>query len=139
MESANANFAGDLVKRFGQDRFYHALLRIGSPHEAAIIHRVLGGDATSWGRLRAELRLKHSVPWGVQSLDEDEVYSVLCRVVHTLSYFHKEYAIRSPQMPPHIHARILLGPRNEWASKYIKNLEEEPPRIGPERRLEDDI
>lgn len=127
MDDASAEFARQLLKLIGEDRFYHALLRKGRPREAKLIHLALGGTPESWISKCYDLRLAGigedimSFPVRPDFL-EGEAHEVLCRVAYTLSFHHKEYAGRSPVLPSAIHARMLLDRQNEWTKKYAENL-----------------
>jgi hypothetical protein len=41
-----------------------------------------------------------------------------------LARHHKEYALKKPEMPPSVHARMILDSQNEWTEKYVKVLED---------------
>lgn len=127
MDEGETQFARDLLRLFGEDRFYHALLRLGQPREAKMMHTALGGTEEGWIRTCRELRLG-----GVGSerndvrdrtvFAEGEPGDIICRVACTLSSHFKEYAMRSPALPAPIHARMLLDRQNEWTRKYAENL-----------------
>lgn len=127
MDDASAEFAKQLLKLVGEDRFYHALLRKGRPREAKLIHLALGGTQYGWVCKCRDLKLaavgEDIVSFPVRpDFGPGEAHEVLCRVSYTLSLHHKEYAGRSPILPASIHARMLLDGQNEWTKKYAENL-----------------
>lgn len=126
MEDSSLNFARDLIAAFGEDRFYHALMRLGNSREAGAFYSALGGK--DWTNKSYELGLRLAMPsFGMNEveMDDEEAKEVLTRTVYTMAAHHKEFAMRRPSMPPHIHARILLGEQNEWTRKYVEALKED--------------
>lgn len=115
-----------MVAGFGEDRFYHALMRLGSYREAKAFYEALGGS--NWDSKAQEMKIRFGTPsFGMDNYDMDgeEANEVLCRTAYTLAKHHKEFAMRRPAMPPHIHARMVLGEQNEWTRKYVEVLKEE--------------
>lgn len=130
MEDMEKDFAKDMIKRFGEDRFYHAMLRWGTPRELKLIHVGLGGTEAEWVRKCDELRLV-TVGEGIISFpalpafSKGEPWEVLCRTAFTISACFKEYALKAPTLPPQLHARMVLGAQNEWTRKYAEKIKEE--------------
>jgi hypothetical protein len=124
-EESSRAFAGELIGRFGEDRFYHALLRFGTPREAMLMHRFIHGTDKGWEEMRAELRLKGGSPSvGLsESMGGEEANILLCRTACTFSLHHRQYALKSAELPPALHARMLLTARNDWTAMYIENLD----------------
>jgi len=126
MKDIEIDFAKDLVSRFGEDRFYHAMIRWGFSHELVLTHIALGGTEQEWTRKCDELRLGSvegiaSFPPGHDFL-EGEAWEVMCRTAYALSLHFKEYAIKRKALPSSIHARMLMGSQNKWTKKYIEWL-----------------
>jgi hypothetical protein len=128
MQGMEEDFARDLIRRFGEDRFYHALLRWGCPREAKLIHLALGGTEAEWIRKCDSLRLK-AIGEDIMSfpvrpdLIEGESWVILCRTACTISKHHKQFALKSSTLPSSIHAGMFLGPQNEWTRKYAEEIE----------------
>lgn len=123
------DFARDLIRTFGDDRFYHALNRAaeGDPRKVRSFYVALRGDGHGWSELCHGIRLKFKSRWqanlGIDEkcpqMDEREL---LCRATYVISSDHKHFAIRRPELPPNIHARMVLDEQNEWTRKYADNL-----------------
>lgn len=127
MDPCDLDFAKEMIRLFGNDRFYHALLRKGRPREAKLIYLATGGTAHGWVALCYDLRLgamgEDIMSFPVRpEFGDQEAREVLCRTACTLSLHHKEYAMRNPTLPPSIHARMLLDQQNEWTRKYADHL-----------------
>lgn len=126
MDEGSRGFAKEMVAAFGEDRFYHAFMRLGNYREAKAFYEALGG--TDWNSRAQEMKLKFamaSLAMGSAEIDEEQAKEILCRTAYTLAKHHKEFAMRRPEMPPHIHARMVLGEQNEWTRKYVEVLKEE--------------
>lgn len=119
MDDSNVDFARDLIRAFGQDRFHHALQRSGYGGHSRSFHESLAGEGPNWESLRAELKLPvvPSYLCGPASARE-----ALCAVAFVISSNYKEFARKSPVLPACIHARMLLDEQNEWTRKYADNL-----------------
>ena len=128
MEEIDRDFANDLIRYFGEDRFYHALLRWGRPREAKLFHVAMGGKESEWESKCDQLRLRmvgeDILSFPVKpAMDKGEAWAILCRIGFTISKHYKEFAARSPTLPPPIHARMVLGNQNEWTKKYAEWLQ----------------
>jgi hypothetical protein len=126
-----------MVAAFGEDRFYHAVVRPNGRAqpmptgraEARKIFLALGGSKSQWASKCLKLKLNisfadQSVDHKEHDMDPDEARNALCRTAYVLAKHHKEYALKRPEMPPSIHARMILDSGNEWTAKYVKVLEE---------------
>lgn len=139
MDADNVEFARDMVAAFGEDRFYHAVMRRDSQHvrlppmssrkrDAKQIYLALGGLEHKWSDKCAELKLNPFAEVREDhretELTPDEARSVLCRTAFMIAKNHKEYARKKPEMPASIHARMILDSQNEWTRRYAEVLEE---------------
>lgn len=127
MRESDADFAREMLKAFGEDRFYHALARNGIPLEAKMVYVGLGGTEEGWQRLSNELKIKAGRQTALWKLDpsedgEDEIGVLLCRTACVISEAYKEFALKGPELPANIHARMVLGEQNGWTRRYIKVL-----------------
>jgi hypothetical protein len=126
MDDGSKEFAEELIARFGEDRFYHALIRFGSMRQARLSHQLVGGDESDWGRKVSDFRLnKPSSPQELKNFlkwEEDESYRVMCMTAFALSKHHKQYALKTGELPSSIHARMMLGQQNEWTKRYSEGL-----------------
>jgi hypothetical protein len=128
MTDGSKDFMEEIVARFGEDRFYHALLRFGTSRQARLACRTMTGDESSWPDKVREFSLK-----SVASLEElsladrwkdGEAYEAACKAAFALSKHHKEYALKSAELPAAIHARMIIGQQNEWTRKYTEGIKE---------------
>lgn len=128
MTDGSKEFMEELVGKFGEDRFYHALLRFGTTRQARLAHRLLTGGDDGWHQKMTEFRLKSVASAEDLSLadrwKDGEAYETACKAAFALSRHHKEYAVRSGELPAAIHARMIIGQQNEWTRKYTERLEE---------------
>lgn len=122
MDESNRDFAQELIKGLGEDRFYHAMQRAGYGEHSKSFYEALGGDRLDWDSKKRELRLivNHSI--GVA--DYATSRKALCATAFVISSRHKEFARKSPLLPASIHARMMLDEQNEWTKKYADNLSE---------------
>lgn len=137
MDSCNIDFAREMVTSFGEDRFYHAIHRpmagdatfgLAAKREARLIFLALGGSNQGWRNKCAELKLGY-IPgsrddYRETEMSPDEARTALCRTAFMIARHYKEYALKRPEMPPSIHARMVLDSQNEWTAKYVKFLED---------------
>lgn len=126
MNDCGLDFAREMIAAFGEDRLYHAMLRWGHQDELKSLYLALGGEKKGWPEKCRKLRL-HMVGEGITELGvakKDMEREILCRTAYALAKHHKEYALKRPEMPPNIHARMVLDSQNEWTAKYVKFLEE---------------
>lgn len=126
MDECNLEFAKEMISAFGEDRFYHALMRLGNYREAKAFYTELGGK--DWDSKAHEMKIRFGMPsLGMDNFDLDDglAREILCRTVCTIALHHKEFAMRRPNMPPHIHARMVLDEQNEWTRKYVEAIKED--------------
>jgi hypothetical protein len=126
LDACNLEFAREMVAAFGEDRLYHAMLRWGRQDELKSLYLALGGEDKEWPEKCRKLRL-HMVGEGITELGiakKNLQRETLCRTACTLAKHHKEYALKRPEMPPSIHARMVLDSGNKWTEKYVEVLEE---------------
>jgi hypothetical protein len=130
LDACNLEFAREMVAAFGEDRFYHAVLRpsvISRPEgkrEARAIFLALGGSEQKWAEKCRELKLRNGYGMASNEMEAEEARKALCRTAFMLARHRKEYALKTPEMPPSIHARMILDSGNEWTEKYVKVLED---------------
>lgn len=126
MVDIEIDFAKELMTKFGEDRFYHAMLRWGQPRELKLVHLALGGTEQGWIQKCDELRLRmveEMTSFPIRpDFAEGEAWEAMCRTACTLSVC-KEYAMRGKVLPPSIHARMVMGNQNQWTKKYVEWLD----------------
>lgn len=125
MNIGNKDFAREMLKEFGADRFYHAMFRNGNPDHAKSVHEALGGDDNGWFSLRRELRLtpvegERLTDFG--PADDQAIRESLCRAAFNIASQYKNFALKSPFLPGSIHARMILDQQNEWTKRYADFL-----------------
>lgn len=107
------------MSALGEDRFYHAMYRAELGPYAKLFYEAFGGE--HWEHFRSEMRLPSGRDLRKYPSDED-FYEVLCEVSFIVSSHYKQYALKSPVLPPSIHARMVLDKQNEWTKVYAKGL-----------------
>jgi hypothetical protein len=113
-----------MVVAFGEDRLYHAMLRWGHQEDVKSLYIALGGDKKKWTEKCRILRL-HMVGEGMMDLglaNKTLEREILCRTAFVFAKCYKEYALKKPELPPNIHARMILDSQNEWTVKYAELL-----------------
>lgn len=125
MDQLDRDFAGELIKKYGEDRFYHSCKRTRDSYSALRLHMELN----SCGREESERflrsigidRMSHRVGAGKETPRE-----ILCRIACGFVRYFKEFGLRTHKLPSVLHARMLLGETNEWVRSYAKLLETFP-------------
>lgn len=121
-----AEFARELIHQFGSDRFYHCYIRMGGSVPGAIqIHVSLEPETPSWKRtellksmgLNADERLLSLRPGNI---DWDD----MCMVAYGFCKHWKELGRKTFKLPDNLHARMILGGKNQWSEKYVMALDE---------------
>ena len=141
-EMDGSEFARELIRHFGDDRFYHCHLRM------------TGGNVLGTLHIYAMLEPPELPPWkcveffksiGVKT-DETLVGKVLrhpgiigwdemCMVAYGFCKFHKEFGRRTHGLPDHLHARMILGSKNKWTEQYARMLEDLKEEMDEVRKL----
>lgn len=130
MDESNRDFARELIKGFGEDRFYHAMQRAGHGVLSKSFYEALGGDLSKWDQFRRDLRLIVNESIRRAELlhtirpDPTTTREALCATSFIISSRHKEFARKSPMLPGSIHARMVLDEQNEWTRRYADSLSE---------------
>lgn len=125
-----AEFARELVGHFGEDRFYHCYMRTGGKFVGAVhVYTMLGPpELPPWKcveffksiGVQIDERLASTVLRHPASIEWGE----MCMVAYGFCKHWKEMGRKTPRLPANLHARMILGEKNEWVEKYVKNLEE---------------
>jgi hypothetical protein len=132
MTNDGTEFARELVQEFGNDRFYHCYLRNdGTIIDAICIYALLGpSEIKPWqvveffksiGITVEEMLVENILRRPPEKIID---WSDMCRVAFGFCKFWKELGRRKYELPDHIHARMILGEKNEWTEKYAATLED---------------
>lgn len=133
MEKIDKSLAIDLIKKYGEDRFYHACLRTSNHQQTEKIYKEINEKATKEQVFRFfndfGLNLikpqKRKWPGQYTSYEEETNTESLCRIIYGLFKYKKELAIRDKRLPDHLHNRIMLTEKNDWIEKYVETIKDE--------------
>jgi len=125
MEQLDREFAEEMIKKYGEDRFYHSCKRTMDSASALKLHMELNGC----GKEKSETFLKSigivriSKKVGASAETDRET---MCRIAYGLVRHYKEFGLRTHKLPWVISAQMLLGETNEWVKSYARLLETFP-------------
>lgn len=123
-------FAKELIGCFGEDRFYHCCMRTEPGVILAVKVRSMIGPISDEPRECSEffrsigIKADESLVSKVFRHPTELDWSDMCMVAFNFSKFWKEFGLRTNKLPASLHARMLLGEKNEWTEKYVKIMEE---------------
>lgn len=127
-------FAKELMQHFGEDRVYHCCRRTAGLHFAILAVQIrLALEPTSEPRQCVEffrsigIEINESLVSKVfrhPSQKEQIKWEDMCMVAFGFCKFWKEFGRRTHNLPGHLHARMILGEKNEWTEKYVELLED---------------
>jgi hypothetical protein len=123
IEQTDRDFAEELIRHYGEDRFYHSCKRTAGYVEALWLRSQLtGGEREESARFLASIGIRPSVnTWVAESGRE-----AVCRVAYGLVRYYKDFALKEHKLPPVLNARMILGESNEWVRKYSELLQTFP-------------
>lgn len=120
MDEVDKDFAEEMIRRYGADRFYHSCKRTADAADAYRLHMQLNGhDAVKSAEFMASIGINYREPPNFVS---DSGRETMCRIAYGLVRYYKEFALREHALPPVLHARMILGGDNEWVRKYVELL-----------------
>jgi hypothetical protein len=141
-EDTNKDFAKELIERYGEDRFYHSCSRTKSEEKvfwgnlakrtlSVYLYLNTNTDKETCDNFFRSLGLKDCVwptfidkiPISIKSFPKIEPRKEMCRIAYGLSFYFKEFGLKTYKLPMHIHARMILGEKNEWVESYLKIIE----------------
>lgn len=126
----NKEFAQEIIKEYGEDRFYHASIKSGNFLKTNMLFNSLNGTDANFDKKCRELGLHlvkpkeeikyHGIgiPFVSSMKDPQEVHFHLCKIAYELMANYKQFGLRNNKLPPNLHARLLFGEKNEWVEKY---------------------
>lgn len=117
MTEEDLNFAKEIIKRYGEDRFYHAAVSAGCD-----LLNLFQSLAPKFNWIEKARQLKIGAV-GSSSVHHENDRETLCHILCVLVKSHKQFAIKTKQPPANLHARMLLGESNKWVQEYISDLE----------------
>jgi hypothetical protein len=137
IDEGNKEFAEELIKKYGEDRFYHSCIRTSGPEHTVITYMILnelsGGmdDAEACRSFFTGIGLGSKVkpqllPFLKHMAQQYEARQNMCRIAFGFCRFWKEFGLRTHVLPDHLHARMLLDEPNEWVRNYAQLLEKFP-------------
>ena len=116
MTEEDLNFAQEIIKRYGEDRFYHAAVLAGCDI-LKLFHSI--DPEGNWLEKSRELKIEAIGSYFVQHKNHREI---LCHILLVLVKSHKQFAIKTKQPPMNLHARMILGEPNQWVKEYVSEL-----------------
>lgn len=137
-------FAKELIAHFGDDRFYHCYLRMTDGNVVGAVHvhsMLIPPEMEAWQCVEFFKSIGVSANEGLVSavfrhpktVDWDE----MCMVAYGFCKFRKEFGMRTRGLPAHLHARMILGSKNEWTDKYATMLKDFKEEMDEVRKLPD--
>ena len=125
MDEADKDFADELIRVFGEDRFYHSCKRTMDSFSAYKLHMSLNGCIAEQSLIPlGRIGISYEFP-SKQNRDLND-RETMCRITYGLTRYFKEFALKTHRPPDGIHARMILGETNEWVRMYSKLLETFP-------------
>ncbi len=127
MQEEDKNFALEIIKIYGEDRFYHSCLR-GSTHlKTKELYKKINNASEEqanffFRQMGLEFVPSYVMPISDLLLPEETDHRTLCRIIYNLFKYKKEFAIKEKQLPDHLHARMMFMEKNEWVEKYIEEI-----------------
>lgn len=122
MDESTEQFAREIIKHFGEDRFYHSALWNGSREVAKKFFIALNSEA-NWDAKERELGLDRVSAKQIST--EENMHVELCRIVFSICSRHKELGIKNKKPPHNIHARMVFSEKNKWVESYFKIMEDD--------------
>jgi hypothetical protein len=135
------DFAEELIKQYGEDRFYHCSNRTTPPAKTTLVYIVLNENCTqeSCNSFFRSIGLEQCV-WryhpdrkdfmSKRLLDDPnfalDLHEEMCRIAFGFCRWWKEFGLRTHKLPFHLHARMVLDKKNEWVDQYVKLIETFP-------------
>jgi len=134
MSDTNIDFAEDLIKSFGEDRFYHCCHRMSGRKQTVFLYHKLNKNIEVEKCLQFFNNIGLNADGNIHSIivlcnnlnftDIVDMREEMCKIAYGFSRFWKEYGLRRHVLPDHIHVRMLLAEKNEWVENYITWLKE---------------
>lgn len=127
MDQSDRDFADEMIKRYGEERFYHSCKRTGGGLSSLKLHMAINDSELEESRMRL-LSLGFTAGDMRQlKVDNDEpINESLCRIAFGFVRFYKEMGLRSHELPSSMNARMILCDQNRWTSGYVKLLNSFP-------------
>jgi hypothetical protein len=132
MDEENREFAQELIKKYGSDRFYHSCLRTSDVQTTLRIYFNLNEHddfkcsefMRDIGIYVDEFLFKESAlipkiqPTTKVELSREDARFHLCRIAFGFCLNWRELGLRTPELPAHIQSRMILGESNQWVENY---------------------
>lgn len=131
MDEGNKEFAEELIKHYGEDRFYHSCMKTSNILVTKRLFISLNGKQVDFDSKSKSLGLNYLPPMSnqepltyqilkdnLEEMGEEESRFHLCRIAFGLCNSHKSFGLKNKELPPHLHARMIFGEKNEWVEKY---------------------
>jgi hypothetical protein len=140
-------FARELINHFGPDRFYHCYRRMGGSLLGAVhIYAMLGPpELPPWKcveffksiGIQIDDNLASSVVSRRRAAPGLIEWRAMCMVACGFCKSWKDFGLKTRTLPDHLHARMILGEKNEWIEEYAKLLEYFKEEMDEVRKLPD--
>lgn len=125
-----SEFARELIRHFGADRFYHCYTRTGGNLPGAIhAYAMLAPpELPPWKCVEFFKSIGMQIDERIASMvlrHPGEIeWKDMCMVAYGFCKHWKEFGLQTNRLPDHLHARMILCEGNEWTNKYARMLEE---------------
>jgi len=124
MTESEKNFALEVIKKYGEDRFYHSCLRTSDHFTTAKIYKEINEDATKNQISQFLNMLGINLVEKTNQWNNDETGTeAICRIIYGLFKYKKQFAIKASRLPDALHNRMVLTNKNEWIKKYIELIQ----------------
>ena len=122
------DFAQELIKQYGEDRFYHCSNRTTEPSTTTLLYIALneGCDKETCNSFFRSIGLSQCVWLYTANYKDIDLRLELCRIAYGFCRWWKEFGLRTHKLPFHLHARMILDQKNEWTERYVKLIETFP-------------
>lgn len=125
MDVIDKEFAIEMIKKYGEDRFYHSCKRTMDSVSTLKLHMDLNGfDREKSQRFLRSVGIERmSKKIGVEKETSREI---VCRIAFGFVRYYKEFGLKTHKLPEIMNARMIFGETNKWVVGYVRLLETFP-------------
>lgn len=127
MDQSDRDFAEEMIKKYGEERFYHSCKRTGGGLSSLKLHMAINDSEPYESKMRLfSLGFTSSDMRQLKVANDEPVGESLCRIAFGFVRFYKEMGLRNHELPPSMNVRMILCDQNKWTSGYVKLLDSFP-------------
>lgn len=130
IDEENKTFAEELMKKYGEDRFYHSCHRTSGNIQTSLVYMALNENHENINAFFNSIGLPAcgGNSSTLASIMEPllEPRTNMCRIAFGFCRYWKEFGLKTHKLPFNLHARMVFGDKNEWVENYIKLLDKFP-------------